>query len=118
MPFTPFHFGAGAIAHAVAPRHVSFLAFCAANVVIDVEPLYWMLVGQPPVHRWAHSYLAATLVLLATTAVSAAASRLASATALPDALGWRWLTWRQVAIGAALGSYSHVVLDSVMHADL
>ena len=37
MPITPFHFGPGAALHVLAPRHVSFLAFCAANVVIDVK---------------------------------------------------------------------------------
>jgi hypothetical protein len=43
MPITPFHFGSAVIVHAVAPKQVSFLAFCAANVLIDVEPLYYML---------------------------------------------------------------------------
>ena len=46
MPITPFHFGPGAALHALAPKHVSFLAFAAANVIIDVEPLYFMLAGQ------------------------------------------------------------------------
>ena len=40
MPVTPFHFGPGAALHAVAPKHVSFLAFCAANILIDLESLY------------------------------------------------------------------------------
>ena len=55
MPFTPFHFGAGALVHAVAPRRISFLAFCAANVLIDVEPLAHMLRREIPVHGFAHS---------------------------------------------------------------
>lgn len=42
MPVTPFHFGPGALLHATAPRHVSFLAFCGANVLIDLEPLYYL----------------------------------------------------------------------------
>ena len=65
MPFTPFHFGPGALVHAVAPRHVSFVAFCAANVAIDVEPLVWMLRGEPPLHRFAHSFVGALAVALA-----------------------------------------------------
>ena len=52
MPVTPFHFGPGALVHALAPRYVSFLAFCAANVLIDVEPGYYMMVGQFPLHRF------------------------------------------------------------------
>jgi membrane-bound metal-dependent hydrolase YbcI (DUF457 family) len=33
-------------------------------------------------------------------------------------LGWQQLTMRQVAAGAALGSYSHIVFDSIMHSDM
>jgi hypothetical protein len=38
MPFTPFHFGPGAVVHSAAPKHISFLAFCGANVLVDVDP--------------------------------------------------------------------------------
>ena len=61
MPFTPFHFGPGAALYAMAPRQLSFLAFCAANVLIDVEPLYYMLTDQYPWHRFFHTYVGATL---------------------------------------------------------
>ena len=45
MPITPFHFGPGAALHAISPRHVSFLAFCAANVLTDLESLYFLLLA-------------------------------------------------------------------------
>jgi len=118
VPFTPFHFGPGALVHAVAPKHVSFLAFCAANVVIDVEPLVWMLRGEPPLHRFAHTFGGALGVALVATALVLAATRLAVALRLPEAWQGRGLTAKRVAIGALLGSVSHVVLDGVMHTDL
>ena len=37
---------------------------------------------------------------------------------LPNVLDWKQLTLLQVALGAALGTYSHIVLDSIMHADI
>ena len=46
MPFTPFHFGPGAALHALAPRHVSFMAFCGTNVLIDVESLVNLVTGR------------------------------------------------------------------------
>ena len=55
MPITPFHFGPGAALHAISPRHVSFLAFCAANVLTDLESLYFLVTGQFPLHRFLHS---------------------------------------------------------------
>ena len=118
MPFTPFHFGPGALVHAVAPRHVSFVAFCAANVVIDIEPLVWIVRGEAPLHRLAHTFVGAVAVALVTVALLLAAVRAAAALGLPAARSGPRLTATRIAIGAALGSVSHVVLDSIMHADM
>lgn len=111
MPITPFHFGPGAALHVLAPRHISFLAFCAANVVIDVESLYNLVHRREPVHAFLHTYVGATLVVLGLVALFWGLRR----------AGVRWLPslmLRQVALGAALGVWSHVVLDSVMHHDI
>ena len=112
MPITPFHFGPGAALHALAPRHISFLAFCAANVLIDVESLYNLVHRRDPVHAFFHTYVGATLVALAIVAVFWLLRRAGVKRLLPA------LTLRQVAIGEALGAWSHVLLDSVMHADI
>ena len=118
MPFTPFHFGPGAALHAAAPQQVSFLAFCAANVLIDVEPLYYMLTDQYPWHRFFHTYVGATLILAATVGLFILARRLASWVSVPNWFSWQELTVRQVTVGAAAGSYSHIFLDSIMHNDI
>lgn len=118
MPFTPFHFGPGAMLHAAAPKQVSFLAFCAANVIIDLEPLYFMLTRQFPLHRFFHTYIGASIILLSTLALFVGALKLASIMPLPDLFGWKQLTVRPVAVGAALGSYSHIALDSFMYSDI
>ncbi len=46
MPFTPFHFGPAGAIHVLAPRHVSFIAFCACNVFIDVESRHYLVTRQ------------------------------------------------------------------------
>lgn len=107
MPFTPFHFGPGALVHSAAPKHVSFLAFCAANVLVDVESLYFMLTHQWPIHRFLHTYVGATV----------AAAIVVGAFAVVRKLTPR-LSIRAVALGAIIGTYSHVLLDSLMHADM
>jgi membrane-bound metal-dependent hydrolase YbcI (DUF457 family) len=112
MPITPFHFGPGAALHALAPRHISFLAFCAANVVIDVESLYNLVHHREPVHAFLHTYVGATLVWLGLAALFWLALQ------LPVIASRLRLTLRQVALGALLGAYSHVLLDSVMHVDI
>jgi membrane-bound metal-dependent hydrolase YbcI (DUF457 family) len=118
VPFTPFHFGPGAALHAMAPRHVSFLAFCASNVLIDVESLYNLVNHRHPVHAFFHTYLGATLVLLATVPLFVALRAIAPVVRVPNLFRWRDLTLRQATIGAALGAYSHIILDSLMHRDI
>jgi len=118
MPFTPFHFGLGAALYAVVPRHLSFLAFCAVNVLMDVEPLYYMLTDQYPWHRFFHTYVGATLMLTATVGLFILARWLAGWLSVPNWFTWQDLNVRQVTIGAAAGSYSHIVLDSIMHPDI
>lgn len=118
MPITPFHFGPAAIVHAVAPKHVSFLAFCAANVLIDVEPLYYMLQHEFPLHRFFHTYVGATGIVLATVILMLFLLKLSTWFRLPNPFHWQQLKPLPIMIGAALGSYSHIVLDSVMHDDI
>lgn len=118
MPITPFHFGPGAALHALAPKHFSFLAFAAANVIIDVEPLYFMLTGQYPLHRFFHTYIGASLIVVATIALFVSARWFARHFWLPNVFTWRKLGLLPVVLGAAAGSYSHVLLDSFMHADI
>ncbi len=114
MPITPFHFGPGALLYAAAPRHVSFLAFCAANVVIDVESLYNLVSGKVPVHAFMHTWIGATLAAAITVALAVAARRLP----LAERCGCRAVSLRQIAIGAVLGAYTHIVFDGVMHHDM
>ncbi len=118
MPITPFHFGLGAALHGVAPRRISFLSFCAANVLIDLESLYNLVHHRHPVHGFLHTYLGASLIALVTLGLFLALRWYAARFWLPNIWSWRALGWRQVAVGAALGAYSHLVFDSLMHADI
>lgn len=118
MPITPLHFGPGLAIHSASPRKISFLSFAAANIVIDLEPAYYILTQQDPLHRFVHSYAGATLAILATIALAMLTLRLAALIRLPNLFNWRQLTTRQLVLGALWGGYSHIVLDSFMHADM
>lgn len=118
MPVTPFHFGPGGAIHALAPGHVSFLAFCAANVLIDLEPLHYMQFDQGSLHRFFHTYVGASLIAAATVLIFLLALKLAARVKLPNPFQWQALKPVAVVTGAVTGSYSHIVLDSVMHADI
>jgi hypothetical protein len=118
MPITPFHFGPGALLHAIAPRRVSFIAFCTANGVVDLEPAYYMFSGQFPLHRFMHTLTGATVGWLVVLAAFVSIRWLDRWLRLPDLFQWKALTPLPVAIGAALGTYSHLLLDGIMHGDM
>jgi hypothetical protein len=103
---------------AAVPRHVSFLAFCAANVIIDLESVVNILAHRYPIHAWLHTYLGAAGATVATVGLFQMAQWWGRRMPVPDWLGWRELTTIQISIGAAAGAFSHIVLDSVMHSDM
>lgn len=118
MPITPFHFGPGAAVHAIAPRYVSFLSFCASNVLIDIEPLYYMLTGQYPLHRFFHTYIGAAIITVSTVFIFTMALKLAQKIKMPNVFGWKNLTFPSIFWGSFIGSYSHIIFDSIMHSDI
>jgi hypothetical protein len=61
MPITPFHFGPGLAFKSVTGSWFSFTVFCFAQVVIDLEPAWFMLTGDAYIHRFLHTYFGATL---------------------------------------------------------
>lgn len=126
MPITPFHFGLGAAIKAAAPGNVSFTVFAFSQVLIDLEPIGFFVVTGDPVHPYLHTYLGATLVFLASwwagRPVCEWALRVWNAWLSPAQA--RWLAYepkipgRAAAVGAFMGAYSHVAIDSIMHGDI
>ncbi|MFZ6780158.1 hypothetical protein ACO0LD_25275 [Undibacterium sp. Ji83W] len=118
MPVTPFHFGLGAALKAAAPARFSFLSFAAVNVFIDVESFYNLTHGRFPVHAFFHTYLGAPLMAGFTILLFLLARWCARRFYLPNFYRWQQLSLLQVSLGAILGALSHVVFDSIMHADI
>jgi hypothetical protein len=126
MPFTPFHFGPAAAVKAALGRRFSFSVFVFSQVLIDVEPGLRMLAGADELHPHLHTYVGATAVALLSVLpgrricewalrfwnrnLSEQQARwLGVDPAIPPLAAW---------CGALIGAYSHIVLDSIMHADL
>ena len=118
MPVTPFHLGPGALLHAVAPRRVSFLAFAAANAVIDLESFVNLVYDRQPVHALLHTVFGAALVVVLVVATFLGIRSWIVREDLRDFAGWRRLEATAVLSGAVLGAGSHLLLDALMHADM
>jgi hypothetical protein len=118
VPITPFHFGPGALLTVATRRSASFLAFCAVNVLIDVESLYNMLTDQPRIHTFFHTYIGATVAAAIVSTAFVPARWLAAKLPAGRLTTWRQLHTSAVGLGAAAGAWSHVLLDSIMHGDI
>jgi hypothetical protein len=126
MPYTPLHMGPGMIVKAMIPRHFSIVAFGIAQVLIDLEVLWHMVRYNRQDHTFFHTYLGASLIVLAAALlgkpVSTAAMRmwnvLARHVAVFDLSVPRQATWKATFLGAGIGAYSHVLFDSFYHLDI
>lgn len=126
MPATPLHMGPGVLVKAVAGRHFSLLVFGFAQVLIDIEPAVRMVRGDAVLHGYTHTYLGAAGIAV----VAALAGRPICQFLLdrwrddPASPFMNWLrgpariSWTAALTGAFAGTWSHVVLDSIMHVDM
>ncbi len=115
MPFTPFHLGPGLACKALLGERFSFMVFGGAQVLMDIEPLIGILRGDAILHGSSHTVAGALLI-----------GAVAALTGKPVSL-WclrrfhnraQRLGWRAACSGAFLGTFSHILFDGIMHADM
>ena len=115
MPFTPFHLGPGALFKAVGGHHFSFMVFGGAQVLMDIEPLVGMIQGSAVLHGYTHTLAGALLI----GSVAGAIGKPVSAFVLKKLrMLHQPFTWLAAFTGAFAGTFSHLVFDALMHADM
>lgn len=126
MPFTPFHMGAGLLAKAATGSHMSIVSFALAQVAMDMEPGVRMVMGDATLHGWSHTWLGAVAIGAITVPMARPLSQRIVTRWNHEVrhYGQAWLAvggcvgWGAIAVGAFWGTFSHVLLDSLMHADM
>lgn len=123
MPITPFHFGLGFLIKSVFSKCFSLRIFVLTNILIDLEPLYFILTNQYPLHRFFHTYLGATVIAVGCIVVGRPICY-----RLTDVWNVILKSFKidnkkiaapcAVVVAAFIGTYSHIFLDSIMHRDL
>ena len=119
MPFTPFHMGPGIFIKALLQGSFSLMVFGWSQIVMDIQPLVVLLTGEGHLHGFSHTYIGATLLAI----FSALSGKYLSELGLiiigiskknnPINIAW-WVAY----VSAFIGTYSHVILDSIMHSDV
>jgi len=116
MPFTPLHMGPAIAIKAVLQRKFSLMVFGWSQIVIDIQPLYAMLTDNGELHGFSHTYIGATILGL----LSAVSGKYLGEWGLQILRESKHLpiSWSVSLLSASIGTYSHVALDSIMHADV
>ena len=115
MPFTPFHLGPGTAFKALGGKHFSFLVFAGSQVLMDIEPLIGIIQGSKMLHGFTHTFPGATMIGFCAALTGKPISQyfLDKLTQTKEKI-----TWPAAIAGAFVGTYSHVLLDAIMHSDL
>lgn len=119
MPATPFHLGPGLLIKAAAPRQFSMAAYSLAQIVIDIESGFYLLRGEYPVHRQAHTFLLGGLIGLLCGLIVSRIGRwwARPRDAVPEVLAAE-IRMPIAAMSGLFGGIFHSVLDGIMHSDI
>lgn len=92
------------------------MVFGWAQILMDIQPLLVMLSGEGHLHGFTHTYIGATLIAPAAALTGKYLGDFGlRVLQLPQYIP---IPWPAAWLSAFIGTYSHVVLDSIMHADI
>ena len=111
---------------AALPKHFSIVVFGLTQIALDLEVLWYLARWNPPLHRFWHTYLGATVVAAVFALAGKPASQLIKSiwnhiskhcTDVDLSVPVR-TSWLASATAATVGAYSHILLDSLFHPDI
>ncbi len=118
MPFTPFHMGPGVLVKALLQGSFSLMLFGWTQIVMDLQPLIAIVTGEGKLHGFTHTYVGSTLIAVLAAVTGKYISQWALIIFTNGAQRGMNIRWWVAFLSAFIGSYSHVILDSIMHTDM
>ena len=116
MPFTPLHMGPGLLVKSLLQGSFSLMVFGWTQIIMDIQPLVVIFTGQGHLHGFSHTYLGATLLGIACALSGKYLAQFGLR--LMGRVQYLPISWIVAITSALIGSFSHVLLDSLMHADV
>ncbi|MBA3582257.1 MAG: hypothetical protein H0W44_07370 [Gammaproteobacteria bacterium] len=118
MPFTPLHMGPGLLIKALLQSSFSLMVFGWAQIVMDIQPLIVLISGEGHLHGFTHTYVGASLLAVFVALSGKYLAEWLLRCFSNDKQGFIVITWWVAFLSAFIGTYSHVILDSIMHVDI
>lgn len=119
MPFTPVHMGPGIFIKSLLQGSFSVMIFGWSQIVMEIQPLVVLVIGEGYLHGFSHTFIGASMIAI----FSALAGKGASEYILNKVVRCYckeqvYLKWHIVIVSAFIGTFSHVLLDAIMHFDV
>ena len=118
MPFTPIHMGPGILIKGLLQGSFSLMVFGWTQIVMDIQPLIVLISGEGHLHGFSHTYVGASLLAIFSGLTGKYLSQLGLWLLRITPSIKVSIPWAVVFVSAFIGSYSHVLLDSIMHSDV
>ena len=117
MPLTPFHLGPSFAIGMIFQRQINMAAILLSSTVIDVRTTYCFFLYECQLHGPLHTYLGATVFAMSIIIVIYTSKN--HLRKLSDKLKIKQsYSTKSIILGALVGAWSHVFLDSFMHYDI
>ncbi|MFW9786238.1 MAG: hypothetical protein ACFFE1_01070 [Candidatus Thorarchaeota archaeon] len=118
MPFTPYHFGPALLIGVLLFPFIDLATVMIASVILDLEPLAVILFDlHMPLHAFFHTYLGASIVAVALSICIYPLRKYLNE--LVAFFGMRQeSSLRHIIPASFIGTYSHVLLDSFLYAQM
>ena len=112
MPFTPFHLGFAVFLYSVFP-FLDPIALLISSVIIDLEPLFYLIFNIGELHGIVHSFLGIIIFLIPVSMISW--------------LCFRWFKLEKYVkpfnpffslLSSFVGLFSHIFFDAIIYSDM
>lgn len=110
--------GPGILVKALLQGSFSLMVFGWSQIIMDLQPLIAIVTGEGKLHGFTHTYIGATLIAIFSAITGKYLSQWALIVLSNGAKRGINISWWVAFLSAFIGSYSHVILDSIMHADI
>jgi uncharacterized protein DUF4184 len=116
----------GILVKAILQGFFSLIIFTWAQLLMDIQPILAILTNKGPLHGFSHTYIGATLIAIFSALTGKWIYQTIMKFIQKDFTDYQnllfdvpqKLTLSVCVVSAFIGTYSHVLLDSIMHADI
>jgi membrane-bound metal-dependent hydrolase YbcI (DUF457 family) len=117
MPLTPFHLGPAFFLGELFEKRVNLIPLLLGSIIIDVRAAYCLFSGCRPLHGPLHTFFSATLIAcMLAWLVFSQRQWLQKVTERFRII--QTYSFTSILMGALIGTWSHVLLDSFLYTDI